>query len=229
MYLSEVQRRQCYIDKMIGSAKNLQQLVVNCLNDDPKGRPVIAEISTTTKEFAQRTEESMGKPFSWWISVSDEHQLEQKKTILPEDQTAVKKKIDDLESELKIMRQFMEKKNIMKDYKKYTEEHKPVEHKQEPWSLKHRVGRSLLRHFPSFNYKIHKYYRQHVQKSSKRLPSMGRHSCNYIFQKYHYQYVRQSSEKVPSTSRRSSLDNKLYKAAKEKPRSSSYPFVHKLI
>ena len=42
--LSEVERRQQYLDKMIGEAKELRPLVEECLDDDPAVRPTIASV-----------------------------------------------------------------------------------------------------------------------------------------------------------------------------------------
>ena len=42
--LSEVERRQQYLDKMIGEAEVLRPLVVECLDDDPAVRPTIATV-----------------------------------------------------------------------------------------------------------------------------------------------------------------------------------------
>ena len=42
--LSEVERRQQYLDKMIGEAKVLRPLVEECLDDDPAVRPTIATV-----------------------------------------------------------------------------------------------------------------------------------------------------------------------------------------
>ena len=42
--LSEVERRQQYLDKMIGEAEVLRPLVVECLDDDPAVRPIIATV-----------------------------------------------------------------------------------------------------------------------------------------------------------------------------------------
>ena len=43
--LLEVERRQQYLDKMIGEAEVLRQLVEECLDDDPAVRPAIASVS----------------------------------------------------------------------------------------------------------------------------------------------------------------------------------------
>ena len=42
--LSEVERRQLYLDKMIGEAEVLRPLVEECLDDDPAVRPTIATV-----------------------------------------------------------------------------------------------------------------------------------------------------------------------------------------
>ena len=44
MALSEVERRQQYLDKMIGEAEVLRPLVEECLDDDPAVRPTIATV-----------------------------------------------------------------------------------------------------------------------------------------------------------------------------------------
>ena len=61
MALSEVERRQQYLDKMIGEAEVLRPLVEECLDDDPSLRPPIMTIcerihvskNTYTKETSQ--------------------------------------------------------------------------------------------------------------------------------------------------------------------------------
>ena len=42
--MSEVERRQQYLDKMIGEAEVLRPLVEECLDDDPAVRPTIATV-----------------------------------------------------------------------------------------------------------------------------------------------------------------------------------------
>ena len=49
--LSEVERRQQYLDKMIGDAKILRPLVEECLNNDPARRPIIEIVSERIKEM----------------------------------------------------------------------------------------------------------------------------------------------------------------------------------
>ena len=47
--LSEVERRQQYLDKMIGEAEMLRPLAEECLHDDPAVRPTIATVCEKTK------------------------------------------------------------------------------------------------------------------------------------------------------------------------------------
>ena len=49
--LSEVERRQKYMDKMIGEAAELRKMVEQCLDDDPEQRPPIQEVSTIIEPF----------------------------------------------------------------------------------------------------------------------------------------------------------------------------------
>ena len=42
--MSEVERRQQYLDKMIGEAEVLRQLVEECLDDDPAVRPTTVTV-----------------------------------------------------------------------------------------------------------------------------------------------------------------------------------------
>ena len=51
--LSEVERRQQYLDKIIGEAEVLRPLVEECLNNDPARRPTIEVVSEIIKEMKQ--------------------------------------------------------------------------------------------------------------------------------------------------------------------------------
>ena len=71
--VSEVKRRQQYLDKMIGSAANLKPLVIHCLDDNPKKRPDIAEVHETVKRMKSvrsklRGRDSMSST-EWWAEV----------------------------------------------------------------------------------------------------------------------------------------------------------------
>ena len=64
--LSEVERRQQYIDKMTGSDADLKPLAISCLNDDAESRPSIISISETLgtlKEQCKKktTRDGMGR------------------------------------------------------------------------------------------------------------------------------------------------------------------------
>ena len=74
VYLSEVERRQSYIDKMTGGAADLQPVVVKCLDNDPMERPTIVEVSATTEKCKLATENRMSKPIKWWADVSSKQQ-----------------------------------------------------------------------------------------------------------------------------------------------------------
>ena len=47
--LSEAQRHQQYLDKMIEEAEVLRSLVEECLDDDPAVRPIIATVCERMK------------------------------------------------------------------------------------------------------------------------------------------------------------------------------------
>ena len=184
VHLSEVQRRQCYIDRMTPGAVELRPLVVSCLDDNPTRRPTIGEVSETIKKYKFKTEMSMGKPIEWWVSVSSEQPVQQQQqTNIPlEAQVEIqKKKISDLESELQIIKKFMKAKKITKSYEKYTKKHKPVEHRpalrqqSQPVRCSPSItGGSFVRRL-SMN--IHKYQRQCIQPIPKKLPHSSSYPC----------------------------------------------------
>ena len=76
--VSEVKRRQEYLDKMIGSATDLRPLVKSCLDDNPKNRPAVAEVSMTIKRvkdvYSQKSSCDGMSPIVWWAEVSSEQQ-----------------------------------------------------------------------------------------------------------------------------------------------------------
>ena len=67
--LSEVERRQQYIDMMIGSDADLKPLVVSCLEDDPELRPPAADMSerieVMKEEYSKKTTHDGMDPISW--------------------------------------------------------------------------------------------------------------------------------------------------------------------
>ena len=76
--VSEVERRQCYLDKMTGGAADLRPLVKSCLNDNPKHRPPVVQISTTIKMVkdvcSKKSSRDGMSPIVWWAEVSNEQQ-----------------------------------------------------------------------------------------------------------------------------------------------------------
>ena len=76
--LSEVKRRQEYLDKMTGGAADLKLLVISCLDDNPKNRPPVARVSMTIKSIKdvcslQSNRDGMS-PMAWWTEMSTEQQ-----------------------------------------------------------------------------------------------------------------------------------------------------------
>ena len=51
--VSEIERRQQYLDKMIGEAEVLRPLVEECLDNDPAVRPIIATVCERIKEIRE--------------------------------------------------------------------------------------------------------------------------------------------------------------------------------
>ena len=76
--VSEVQRRQKYLDKMTGGAADLKPLVVSCLNDSSNGRPPVAQVSMAVKRLkdvcSQKSSRDRMSPIVWWAEVSNKQQ-----------------------------------------------------------------------------------------------------------------------------------------------------------
>ena len=68
--VSEVKRRQKYLDEMSGEATNLKSLVVDCLNDNPSGRPPVAEVLMRIKRVKDSCSQKKCRdgmsPMEWW-------------------------------------------------------------------------------------------------------------------------------------------------------------------
>ena len=81
IYLSELQRRQHYLDKMTGGAEDLKPLVVSCLDNNPKNRPPLTQISMTIKrakdECSQKSSHDGMRPIVWWAEVTSGQQQPQ--------------------------------------------------------------------------------------------------------------------------------------------------------
>ena len=61
---TEVERRQSYIDRMKGNTKDLVQLAVQCLDDDPDARPTMIGVSETIKRLKDRSPDVDMNPMS---------------------------------------------------------------------------------------------------------------------------------------------------------------------
>ena len=76
--ISEVKRRQQYLDEMIGGAADLKPLVISCLDDNPNNQPHVAQISMTIKRVKDVCSEKSSRdgmsPIVWWAEVSNEQQ-----------------------------------------------------------------------------------------------------------------------------------------------------------
>ena len=76
--VSEAKRRQQYLDKMIGGAADLKPLVVSCLDDNPKKRPLVAQVSMAIKRAKDACSQKSGhdrmRPIVWWAEISSQQQ-----------------------------------------------------------------------------------------------------------------------------------------------------------
>ena len=73
VYLSEVERRQQYIDMMTGGAADLKPLIMSCLEDDPELRPSVTDISERLKKMKEVCSKKSNRdgmdPFSWLTEI----------------------------------------------------------------------------------------------------------------------------------------------------------------
>ena len=71
--VSEAKRRQEYLDKMTKGAADLKPLVISCLNDSPKNRPPVAEVSKSIRSVkdvcSQKSSRDGISPIVWWAEV----------------------------------------------------------------------------------------------------------------------------------------------------------------
>ena len=76
--VTEVKRRQEYLDKMTGGAVDLKPLVTSCLDDNPNKRPPVAQVSMTIKGVkdvcSQKSSHDGMRPIVWWAEVSSQQQ-----------------------------------------------------------------------------------------------------------------------------------------------------------
>ena len=84
VFLTEVQRRQQYIDKMTGAYADLKPLVTSCLDDNPKKRPLVTEVLTKIKQL-KKASEKRELYFDIW-SEGDEQLLSESQKQLEQNQ-----------------------------------------------------------------------------------------------------------------------------------------------
>ena len=72
--VSEIKRRQHYMDKMTGGAADLKPLVMSCLDDNPKSCPSLTQVCMTIKrakhECSQKSSHDGMSPIVWWAEVT---------------------------------------------------------------------------------------------------------------------------------------------------------------
>ena len=72
--VSEVTRRQKYLNMFTGGAADLLPLVTSCLNENPKKRPSVVEVSMEIKRIKDVCSQQTGRdgmsPIVWWAEVS---------------------------------------------------------------------------------------------------------------------------------------------------------------
>ena len=79
--VSEVTRRQNYLNMFTGVAADLVPLVTSCLNDNPKKRPSMMEVSLEIKRVKDICSQQIGRdgmsPIVWWAEVSGQSSSQQ--------------------------------------------------------------------------------------------------------------------------------------------------------
>jgi len=79
--MSEVMRRQSYLDKVTGGATALKPLLMSCLDDEAKNRPSVMQVSIEIKRVKDVCSHQTGRdgmsPIVWWAEVSDQSSSEQ--------------------------------------------------------------------------------------------------------------------------------------------------------
>jgi len=74
--ISELARRQKYLNMFTGGAAVLKPLVTSCLNDSYKNRPALKEISSTINRIkhdcSHQNDHDRMNPIVWWAKVSDQ-------------------------------------------------------------------------------------------------------------------------------------------------------------
>ncbi|XP_065916222.1 uncharacterized protein [Dysidea avara] len=84
--VTEVMRRQSFLDKMTGGAVGLKPLVMTCLDDEARNRPSVMEVSMEIKRIKDVCSHQTGRdgmsPIVWWAEVSAQSSSQQQVTSL---------------------------------------------------------------------------------------------------------------------------------------------------
>ena len=81
--VSEVKRRQEYLDMMTGGTADLKPLVISCLDDNPMNRPAIAQLFMRVKHVKDVKHSCDERsPIVWWSEVSDEQESQVSYTVV---------------------------------------------------------------------------------------------------------------------------------------------------
>ncbi|XP_065916224.1 serine/threonine-protein kinase WNK-like isoform X2 [Dysidea avara] len=84
--VTEVMRRQSFLDKMTGGAVALKPLVMTCLDDEARNRPSVMEVSMEIKRIKDVCSHQTGRdgmsPIVWWAEVSAQSSSQQQVTSL---------------------------------------------------------------------------------------------------------------------------------------------------
>ena len=79
--VTEVMRRQSFLDKMTGGAVGLKPLVMTCLDDEARNRPSVMEVSMEIKRIKDVCSHQTGRdgmsPIVWWAEVSAQSSSQQ--------------------------------------------------------------------------------------------------------------------------------------------------------
>jgi len=79
--ISEVTRRQKYLNMFTGKYADLVPLVTSCLNDNPKKRPSVVQVSIEVKRVKDVCSHQTGRdgisPIVWWAEVSGQSSSQQ--------------------------------------------------------------------------------------------------------------------------------------------------------
>ena len=95
VHTSEVHRRQHYIDKITGPHKSLIPLIISCLDDNPKNRPIVGKVLADLKEV-KKTGEKREVYIDPW---KENPQLEQLEKQLEQNQQQCQKQQQKQESQ----------------------------------------------------------------------------------------------------------------------------------